>query len=93
MPPRRPATAEPAFWSPPAWCPARAGGSGRGGRRSPALGRDGGGEGAVLADAGPQTGGHHVDVEHCGIGRVDAADHRCHEPVQDPPAHPPADQG
>ena len=45
-------------------CSGRSGGSARGGRRSPALGRDGGGEGTVLADAGPQTGGHHVDVEH-----------------------------
>ncbi len=39
------------------------GGASHGGRRSPALGRDGGGEGTVLTDAGPQTGGHHVDVE------------------------------
>ena len=47
----------------------RRAGAGCRGRRacaggSPALGRDGGGEGTVLADAGPQSGGHHVDVEH-----------------------------
>ena len=46
----------------------------------------------MLPDAGPQPGRHHVDVEDLGIGRVDAADNRRHETLEDPPAHPGTDQ-
>ena len=59
---------------------------------APCAGRRRRRRGNRATDAGPQPGGHHVDVERGGIGRVDAADDRRHEPVQHAPAHPPADQ-
>ena len=89
MPPQRPATAEPAFCSPPCGAGLRDP-SGR--AAAAALGGNGGRQGAVLPDAGAEAGGHHVDVEHGGVGRMDAADDRCHQPVQHPPAHPGPDQ-
>ena len=95
IPPRSPATADPAFCRPasaPAaaafvplrslplrWAPA-------------ALGGDGGGEGPVGLDPGAQARCHHVDVEHVRVRGVDAADDGCHEPFQHAPPHPGADQ-
>ena len=90
IPPRSPATADPAFCSPGDGAPAAA----RSPPRAPrALRRDGGGEGAVVPDPGAQAGGHHVDVEDVRVRGVDPADDGCHEPVEHAPAHPGADQG
>ncbi|MCY1226258.1 hypothetical protein D9M72_384850 [compost metagenome] len=70
------------------------GGSGFGTLRSgpPALGGDGGCQGAVGTDPGAESGRHHVNVEQCRIGRMHAAHDGFHEAFQDAPAHPLPDQ-